>query len=110
MFHLIDFFLVHEVKTQDSTGQTSSARTLRARLGQQKSVYQAEFFKAEEAGIRPQGIIVMNSFDYGGEDELQIGTTRYSIYRTYEVGTDKIELYYGERVGTKHGLSTTSGQ
>lgn len=99
MYHVIDFFLIHEVKSQDSTGQTSSARTLRPRLGQQKSVYQNEFFKAEESGIRPQGIIVMSAFDYSGEAELQIGNSRYTIYRTYEVGTDKIELYYGQRVG-----------
>lgn len=100
MYHVIDFYLVNEVKTQDSTGQTTSAKTLKARLGRQKSVYQTEFYKAEQAGIRPQGVIVMNSFDYAGESLLQIGTIEYTIYRVYHDGTDKVELYYGDRVGT----------
>lgn len=99
MYKIIDFELVVETKTKDKTAQSKSTQVFRSVLGQQKSVYQNEFFKAEQAGLRPQGVIEMSSFDYGGEALLRIGKDVYTIYRTYELGTDRIELYYGERVG-----------
>lgn len=99
MNHLIDFYLVKQTKTKDSTGQTKTQDTFVLRTGIQKSVYSNEFYKAEQAGLRPQGVIEMSSFDYANESFIKIGTQTYSIYRTYLRGTDRIELYYGERVG-----------
>lgn len=99
MFKIIDFSLLTETKTKDATGQTSSVDVPVSRIGKQKSIYQNEFYKADQAGIRPQGVIEMSSFDYDGQAFLMIGTQKYTIYRTFMVGTDRIELYYGERVG-----------
>lgn len=99
MNKVILFDLVHEVIQKDSTGQTKKIKTYQSVLGTQKSVYQNEFFKADQAGIRPQGQITMCSFDYNAESLLRIDNKEYTIYRTFEVGTDKIELYYGDRVG-----------
>lgn len=99
MNKVILFDLVKEVSQKDSTGQTKKIKTYQSALGTQKSVYSNEFFKADQAGIRPQGVIVMNVFDYSGEALIKIGNQEFSVYRTFEVGTDKIELYYGERVG-----------
>ncbi len=99
MFKIIDFSLLTETKTKDATGQTSSVDVPVSRIGKQKSIYQNEFYKADQAGIRPQGVIEMSSFDYDGQAFLMIGIQKYTIYRTYMVGTDRIELYYGERVG-----------
>jgi len=99
MKHIIDFSLIAETLTQDKTGQTISTPTTSNHLGELKSVYQSEFYKASQAGIRPQGVIEMSSFDYSGQAKLQIGSDEFTIYRTYAVGTDRIELYYGERVG-----------
>lgn len=99
MNRVILFDLISEVAQKDSTGQTKKIKFYQSALGTQKSVYQNEFYKADQAGIRPQGVIVMNVFDYSGEVLLKIGNQEFSIYRTFEVGTDKIELYYGEKVG-----------
>lgn len=99
MNHIIAFSLVNETNAKDATGQTKPTTTTTDAIGEQKSVYQNEYYKAEQAGIRPQGIIVMSQFDYGGQDKLIIGTDTFTVYRTFEVGTDKIELYYGSRVG-----------
>ena len=99
MNHLIDFYLVRESKQKDSTGQTTTQKTFVLRMGRQKSIYQDEFYKAEQAGLRPSGVIVMSSFDYSNERFIKIGVQEYSIYRVYYDGTDKVELYYGERVG-----------
>lgn len=99
MNHIIDFYLIQETKQKDSTGQTTTQKTFVLRTGTQRSVYQNEFYKAEQAGLRPQGMITMSSFDYSGEAFIKIGTQEFSIYRVYYSGTDKVELYYGERVG-----------
>ena len=99
MNKIIDFSLLTETGTQDATGQTKMTSVKTDCIGTLKSVYQNEFYKASQAGIRPQGIIEMSAFDYGGQSKLMIGSKEFTIYRTYEVGTDRIELYYGERVG-----------
>jgi len=99
MNKIVDFSLVAETLTKDTTGQSKATQKTTACIGKMMSVYQNEFYKAEQAGIRPQGVIEVSSFDYSGEAKLTIGTKTYTIYRTHEVGTDRIELYYGERVG-----------
>ena len=43
----------------------------------------------------------MSAFDYSDEALLLINGKEYSIYRVYELGTDRVELYYGERVGNE---------
>lgn len=99
MNKIVDFSLVSETLTKDTTGQSKATPKITACIGEMKSVYQNEFYKAEQAGIRPQGILVVSAFDYDGQAKLKIGTKTFTIYRTFEVGTDRIELYYGERVG-----------
>lgn len=101
MYKVIDFYLLTETKTKDSTGQVISTKTQKLCIGKQKSVFQNEFFKAEQVGLRPQGTIEMSAFDYSNEALLLINSKEYSIYRVYELGTDRVELYYGERVGNE---------
>lgn len=99
MNKIIDFKLISETSTIDSTGQSITTPKERTVIGEQLSVYQEEFFKAEQGGIRSRGMVKMSAFDYEGEKFLKIGNEKYTIYRTFERGTDRIELYYGERVG-----------
>ena len=105
MKRIMPFLLVNETATKDNTGQTipNECPDTTELIGELKSVYQNEFYKAEQAGIRPQGVFVISSFDYNGQDSLIIGSKSYAIYRTFEVGTDKIELYFGDRVGGSNG-------
>lgn len=105
MKRLMQFSLVGKTAIKDSTGQAipNSSPDTTELIGELKSVYQNEFYKAEQAGIRPQGVFVISSFDYNGQDSLIIGSKSYAIYRTFEVGTDKIELYFGDRVGGNNG-------
>lgn len=100
MIQIVDFTLISEKLVKDPYGQTvPSTPEEKNLIGNKKSVYQNEYFKAEQAGLRAQGIIEMSKFDYSGESKLKIGGDIYTIYRTFDVGTDRIELYYGERVG-----------
>ena len=99
MNQIVDFSLLSETITKDAMGQTIRTPKERELIGIQKSGYQNEYYKAEQAGLRPQGIIELSSFDYEGESKLKLGKDTFTIYRTFKVGTDRIELYYGERVG-----------
>lgn len=100
MNHVILFYLINEVVLKDATAQSKTNKTYTSVIGKQKSVYQNEFYKAEQAGIRSEGIIETSVFSYNGQRILKIDQREYAIYRTFLVGTDRIELYYGERVGT----------
>lgn len=95
----ITFTLIGEIYQKDSTGQNIPTPTETECVGTESSVYQNEFFAADQAGIRSQGVIKMNVADYNGEKLLSINGQEFSIYRTYERDADWIELYYGRRVG-----------
>lgn len=99
----ISFKLIGKTYTKDSTGQSvpTGTPTETNVIGFHKSVYQNEFYQADQAGIRAEGVIEMNVADYSGQSLLSINNKPYIIYRTYEPKDrpDTIELYYGERVG-----------
>ncbi len=100
MYHITAFYLMSETVTQDATGQNKKTLVKSGLLiGKLRSVYQNEFYQAEQAGLRPQGVVEMSSFDYKNEPLIEIDSKSYTIYRTYLKGTDRIELYFGERVG-----------
>ena len=99
MYKIVDFYLLTETKTKDRAGQLIPVETQTLCIGKEKSVYQNEYYKAEQNGLRPQGVIEMSAFDYSGQKFLLLNGNKFSIYRTYEIGTDRIELFYGERVG-----------
>ncbi|MBR3463367.1 MAG: hypothetical protein IKH20_11915 [Clostridiales bacterium] len=97
----ISFSLISQTKQKDSTGQMkpTGEPTVKKCVGTQKSVSQNEFFKASQAGFRPEGVIEMNIADYAGETVIQIGSNKFTIYRTYYPESDFVELYFGDRVG-----------
>ena len=99
MVHDISFSLISETYEKDSTCQNVAGKKETPVIGFESSVYQNEFFAADQAGIRSSGIIKMNRADYNGEKLLTINGQEFSIYRTYEPDADFIELYYGRRVG-----------
>lgn len=105
MDHDISFILITEIATKDKTGQPVIKPSETACIGYQRSVYQNEFFNADQAGIRAQGVVVMSRADYGGQRLLSIDGQEFSIYRVFERDADWIELYYGERVGNGQSSS-----
>jgi len=58
-----------------------------------KSVTQNEFFKASEAGLKPQLMILVFAVDYNNENKVKVDDKVYYIYRTYQKTKDKLELY-----------------
>lgn len=108
MNRIIKFTLIKEAITKDKTAQAIKVLEEKDVFGTESSVYSSEFYQAEQIGLRPEGKIVMNSFDYDGEQLLKINNETYVIYRTFHVGTDKVELYFAEKVGTRNGKEQQS--
>lgn len=60
-----------------------------------EKVRQTEFYKASEQGYRPELRLVISTYNYNDEQELEYGGVIYSIIRT-EVGIDEM-IIIGER-------------
>lgn len=63
-----------------------------------KSVTQNEFFKASEAGLKPQLMILIFAVDYNNESKVKVDDKVYYIYRTYQKTKDKLELYLSTKL------------
>lgn len=96
---IVKFQLISETASKDSTGQNITTPVESPCIGKLRSVYEREFFQAAEAGIRPDCVIETSAFNYHGERFVKINDDLLTVYRTFKKGTDKIELYIGERVG-----------
>lgn len=96
---IVKFQLISETTSKDSTAQTISTQTSSDCIGKLRSIYEREFFQAAEAGIRPECVIETSAFNYHGERFVKVNDDLLTVYRTFKKGTDKIELYIGERVG-----------
>lgn len=99
MNRITEAYLLTETITKDSHGQSIPTVTKSPVIGKVHSVYQREFYQAEQNGIRLMGVLEISWFDYARQEKLEIDGETYTIYRTYEIGTDRIDLYYGKRVG-----------
>ena len=96
---IVKFKLVSETTSKDSTDQNISTPPESDCIGKLRSIYESEFFQAAEAGLRPECVIETSAFNYHGERFVKVNDDLLTVYRTYKKGTDKIELYIGERVG-----------
>lgn len=65
------------------------------------SVGQREWMEGGRIGLNPEFKMTMFAFDYEKEAELVYNGSVYSIYRTYMVDGDKIELYVQRKQGTR---------
>jgi len=100
MEHIVDFYFVSETTSKDAHAQPVVVPSYILCVGKMRSVYQSEYFEAAQSGIRPTFTIETPAVNYHGEKLIKYDGNTYVIYRTYNVGTDKIELHCAERVGT----------
>ena len=64
-----------------------------------KSVTRDEFFNGGRNGLNPELVLTVFFGDYSGEKIAEVNGIRYTIYRTYQLRNDTIELYTERRVG-----------
>lgn len=91
--------LVSYTYEKDSKGVDRKTQSQRTVFCGVESVSASEFFAANAAGLKPELRFTMFRYDYNGEEECIFEDEYYSIYRTYWVKNDRIELYAQKKVG-----------
>ena len=88
--------LISEVSEKDrvnkngfETKQKESTRTV---FCNKKSVGYSEYFKSQQTGKLVEAKYEVHKADYDGEDVVEVSGRRYFVLKTYETGTDTIEL------------------
>lgn len=66
-----------------------SARTV---FCNKKTVGYSEYFKSRQTGKLVEAKYEVHKADYGGEDVVEVNGRRYFVLKTYDTGTDTIEL------------------
>lgn len=84
----------------DDYGVAIKTQTSREVFCKVDSVTRAEFFEAGRSGLKPEYRMTMFFGDYNGEALVGYNGRMYSVYRTYQAGTDIIELYVERKGGT----------
>lgn len=100
--------LISKTKTQDANGIWQQTPTYKEVFCNVSSVSASEFFEGGRNGLNPDYRITIFFGDYSGEAELEYKGKTYAIYRTYQAGTDKLELYV-ERKGGTNGQNQSVG-
>lgn len=65
-----------------------------------KSVRQSEFYQAANAGLKPELVFEVHSFEFNNEEKIKYNGKEYSIIRTYENG-EITELTVSSHVGSE---------
>lgn len=97
--------LVSRKSTQtDQIGNALSAETAREVFADILSVGANEFFRAGQKGLTPAFLVKVFFGDYEGEEIVKVGSTAYSVYRTYfNEAEDVVELYLARKVAVADG-------
>lgn len=92
--------LIAVTYTTDAIGQKVPTETSRTVYCSKRSASRQEFFAAGTTGINPEYVLTLFSHDYSGEEIVEIGGSRYSVYRTYQRTPDDLELHVERKRGT----------
>ena len=93
--------LISKSYTVDSIGVPVPTETKNSRYAYVSSINSSEFYEVGQAGLQPYACYTVRLTEYGGEDELEIGSERLTIYRTYNRVDGRVELYTAKRKGSK---------
>ena len=68
-------------------------------FAEKKSVGFDEILRAEQSGYKSKFKLILNDFEYTGEQVVEIDGVKYFVYRTYKSSMDKIEVYIEDKLG-----------
>ena len=94
-------YLISELQQEDQFGVLTPIFSKRLVYANVVSVGQREFFEGGRAGLNPEFKMTMFAFDYAGESTLEYMGRQFDIYRTFQNGTDTVELYVQRKQGKR---------
>lgn len=99
--------LIKEINRQNGLNDWVAEELRREVYVSVQGVTRTEHFKAAEAGLSPEAVLVTSLYDYDGETLLEWRGQKYAIYRSRQSPErDEVELYI-ERQG---GISGETSQ
>lgn len=86
------------VTGRDDIGNPVRKETSSQVWAELRSVTRAEFQAAGAQGLKPSMVVKVHDVDYHGEQLVEVGGVRYSVYRDYRKGETR-ELYVTQKGG-----------
>ena len=86
------------VTGRDDIGNPVRKETSSEVWAELRSVTRAELQAAGAMGLKPSMVVVVHDVDYHGEQLVEVGGVRYSVYRDYRKGETR-ELYVTPKGG-----------
>lgn len=87
-----------EVEILTENGEPKTSVNYAAVYANKKSVRQSEFYQAANAGLKPELVFEIRTFDFEGQTRARFNGKEYFILRIYENG-DLTELTLSAHVG-----------
>lgn len=91
--------LISETWQADQYGVEQPTEKTKKIFANVKSVTRDEFFNGGRNGLNPELVLTVFFGDYSNERIAVVNGTRYTIYRTYLLSNDALELYLERREG-----------
>jgi hypothetical protein len=91
--------LIGETIEEDEIGNQRPVETRTTILCSVKSVGRNDFYSGAAAGLRPEYVFTVHAYEYGGERIVEFEGKRYRAIRTYQTGTEEIELTVERVIG-----------
>ena len=93
--------LISKTYTTNSIGVPVATEVKKTRFAIMSNINQSEYYEAGQIGLKPFACYSLRAMEYGGEDEVEVGSKRLTVYRTYNRTDGRVELYTTERKGQK---------
>lgn len=101
MNNVVKISLISKTYATNEIGVPVATETKNTRFATKSSINQSEFYEAGLQGLQPMACYTVRLTEYNGEDEIEDGSERLTIYRTYNRTDGRVELYTAERKGQK---------
>lgn len=97
--------LISKEYTINSIGVPIAVETKKDVFAIVSSIGQTEFYQAGLIGLKPEAVYYVKSWEYSGQEEIEVKGERLDIYRTYVRADGRTELYVRKDKG--HDIGTT---
>ena len=101
MNNVVKISLISKTYATNEIGVPVATETKLSRYAMKSSINQSEFYEAGLQGLQPMACYTVRLTEYNGEDEIEDGSERLTIYRTYNRTDGRVELYVAKRKGQK---------
>lgn len=90
--------LISVVDGVDESGDLTQEELEKVVFVKQKSIGQAEFYRAFATGLKPELKLELKKFEYDNQRKIKFRNKTYSVIRTFSNNENTIELILGGEI------------